>query len=51
MSTNRRNFLRNVTAASALLATDSFAKPFNIIRDLKKISPSLWLPLIYMMDV
>ncbi|MCE7038809.1 Gfo/Idh/MocA family protein [Dyadobacter sp. CY312] len=40
MSLNRRNFLRNVTAASALLATESVAKPFSIIRDLKKGSPN-----------
>ena len=40
MNSNRRIFLKNVTAASALLATDSIAKPFNIIKDLKKISPN-----------
>lgn len=40
MSLNRRNFLRNVTAASALLATESVAKPFSIIRDLEKGSPN-----------
>lgn len=40
MNPNRRNFLKNVTAASALLATESIAKPFNIIKDLKKISPN-----------
>jgi len=40
MKPNRRNFLKNVTAASALLATESIAKPFHIIRDLKKISPN-----------
>ncbi|REA56632.1 gfo/Idh/MocA family oxidoreductase [Dyadobacter luteus] len=40
MNSNRRVFLRNLTAVSALAATDSFAKPFNIIRDLKKISPN-----------
>ncbi|GGM87969.1 hypothetical protein GCM10010967_20710 [Dyadobacter beijingensis] len=40
MNPNRRNFLRNVTAASALLATESIAKPFHIIKDLKKISPN-----------
>lgn len=40
MKPNRRNFLKNVTAASALLATESIAKPFNIIKDLKKISPN-----------
>ncbi|TLV03318.1 Gfo/Idh/MocA family protein [Dyadobacter luticola] len=40
MQPTRRKFLQNVTAASALLATESIAKPFNIIRDLKKISPN-----------
>lgn len=40
MKPNRRNFIKNVTAASALLATESIAKPFNIIKDLKKISPN-----------
>lgn len=40
MKPNRRNFIKHVTAASALLATESIAKPFNIIRDLKKISPN-----------
>jgi len=40
MNPTRRKFLRNVTAASALLATENIAKPFNIIKDLKKISPN-----------
>ncbi|NIJ53758.1 Gfo/Idh/MocA family protein [Dyadobacter arcticus] len=40
MHPTRRNFLKNVTAASALLATNGIAKPFNIIKDLKKISPN-----------
>lgn len=40
MKPNRRNFIKNVTAASALLATESIARPFNIIKDLKKISPN-----------
>jgi predicted dehydrogenase len=40
MNPTRRKFLRNVTAASALVATGSVAKPFNIIKDLKKISPN-----------
>ncbi|MGV3601561.1 MAG: Gfo/Idh/MocA family protein [Dyadobacter fermentans] len=40
MKPDRRNFIKNVTAASALLATESFAKPFHIIKDLKKISPN-----------
>jgi predicted dehydrogenase len=40
MKPDRRSFLKNVTAASALLATESIAKPFHIIKDLKKISPN-----------
>ncbi|MCF2444123.1 Gfo/Idh/MocA family oxidoreductase [Dyadobacter sp. CY345] len=40
MSSNRRHFIKSVTAASALIATGSVAKPFNIIRDLRKISPN-----------
>jgi len=45
MHSSRRNFLKGLSAASALLATQSVAKPlgpqpFNIIRDLKKISPN-----------
>ncbi|MCE6987762.1 Gfo/Idh/MocA family protein [Dyadobacter sp. CY323] len=40
MHRTRRKFLKNVTAASAFLATESIAKPFNIIKDLKKISPN-----------
>ncbi|SEJ00167.1 Predicted dehydrogenase [Dyadobacter koreensis] len=40
MNSNRRHFIKSVTAASALIATGSVAKPFNIIRDLKKISPN-----------
>jgi predicted dehydrogenase len=40
MDSKRRHFLKSVTAASALIATGSVAKPFNIIRDLKKISPN-----------
>lgn len=40
MKPDRRSFLKNVTAASALLATQSIAKPFHIIKDLKKISPN-----------
>jgi len=40
MSSNRRHFIKSVTAASALIATGSVAKPFNIIRDLKKVSPN-----------
>jgi len=40
MKPDRRNFIKHVTAASALLATESIAKPFHIIKDLKKISPN-----------
>lgn len=40
MNPHRRNFIKNITAASALMATESIAKPFNIIRDFKKISPN-----------
>jgi len=40
MNSNRRHFIKSVTAASALIATGSVAKPFSIIRDLKKISPN-----------
>ncbi|GAB3165732.1 Gfo/Idh/MocA family protein [Telluribacter humicola] len=40
MKPNRRNFIKGVAATSAFLATESIAKPFNIIRDLKKISPN-----------
>ena len=40
MQSSRRKFIQNVGAASVLLATESFAKPFNIIKDLKKISPN-----------
>jgi predicted dehydrogenase len=40
MKLNRRNFIGKITAASAVLATQSVAKPFSIIRDLKKISPN-----------
>lgn len=40
MTSNRRHFIKSVTAASALIATGTVAKPFNIIRDLKKISPN-----------
>ncbi|CAG5017247.1 Inositol 2-dehydrogenase/D-chiro-inositol 3-dehydrogenase [Dyadobacter sp. CECT 9275] len=40
MSSDRRYFLKTVTAGSALIAAESVAKPFNIIRDLKKISPN-----------
>jgi len=37
---SRRKFIKGLTAASALAATQSVAKPFAIIRDLKKISPN-----------
>ncbi len=40
MESSRRKFIKNVGAASVLLATDSFAKPFNIIKDFAKISPN-----------
>ncbi|MFC5408691.1 Gfo/Idh/MocA family protein [Larkinella bovis] len=40
MHSNRRDFIKGLTAASALVATQSVAKPFHIIRDLKKISPN-----------
>ncbi|WP_159467706.1 Gfo/Idh/MocA family protein [Dyadobacter sp. 3J3] len=40
MHPTRRDFIKSVTAASALIASGSVAKPFNIIRDLKKISPN-----------
>ena len=40
MQSSRRKFIKGVGAASVLLATDTFAKPFNIIKDLKKISPN-----------
>jgi predicted dehydrogenase len=36
---SRRNFIKGIGAASALIATESIAKPFNIIRNLK-ISPN-----------
>ena len=39
MESNRRKFIKSIGAASALLATDGFAKPFNIIRSMK-ISPN-----------
>ncbi len=40
MSSSRRHFLKSLSAASALVATEGVAKPFNIIRDLKKGSPN-----------
>jgi predicted dehydrogenase len=40
MQSSRRKFIKGAGAASVLLATDTFAKPFNIIKDLKKISPN-----------
>ncbi len=39
MESSRRKFIQKVGAASVLLATDSFAKPFNIIKSLS-ISPN-----------
>lgn len=38
--TSRRNFIKGLGITSALLATESFAKPFSIIRNYKKISPN-----------
>jgi predicted dehydrogenase len=40
MHPNRRIFLKSLSAASALMAAESVAKPFNIIRDLTRISPN-----------
>jgi len=40
MKLTRRTVIKSVMAASALVATESIAKPFNIIRDLKKVSPN-----------
>nr|WP_293837235.1 Gfo/Idh/MocA family oxidoreductase [uncultured Arsenicibacter sp.] len=40
MQSTRRNFIKGVTAASALAATQSMAGPFSIIRNLKKVSPN-----------
>ena len=40
MQSSRRKFLKGLSAASALIATESVAKPFNIIQNLKKISPN-----------
>ncbi|WP_128546852.1 Gfo/Idh/MocA family protein [Larkinella soli] len=40
MNPSRRKFIKGISAASALVATQSVAKPFHIIRDLKKISPN-----------
>jgi hypothetical protein len=37
MQSSRRKFIKGVGAASVLLATDTFAKPFNIIKDLKTL--------------
>lgn len=39
MESNRRKFIKGIGAASVLLATDSFAKPFNIIKNMK-VSPN-----------
>jgi predicted dehydrogenase len=39
MASSRRQFIQNLGAASVLVATDSFAKPFNIIKNLS-ISPN-----------
>lgn len=40
MQSSRRKFIKGLSAASALVATESVAGPFNIIRDLKKVSPN-----------
>ena len=40
MKASRRDFIRSLSAASALIATQGVAKPFNIIPNLKKISPN-----------
>ncbi|WP_031527207.1 Gfo/Idh/MocA family protein [Dyadobacter crusticola] len=40
MNPARRKFLKKMSAASVLIAGESVAKPFNIIKDLKKISPN-----------
>ncbi|MBC7892487.1 MAG: Gfo/Idh/MocA family oxidoreductase, partial [Sphingobacteriaceae bacterium] len=40
MISSRRTFIKTISAASALAAVPGIAKPFNIIRDLKKISPN-----------
>lgn len=40
MRASRRKFIKSLSVASALLATEGVAKPFNIIRDLKKINPN-----------
>lgn len=39
MESTRRKLIKGIGAASVLLATDSFAKPFNIIRSMK-VSPN-----------
>ncbi|TDB68160.1 Gfo/Idh/MocA family protein [Arundinibacter roseus] len=40
MKPTRRNFIKKVTAASALVATESIARPFASIPNLTKISPN-----------
>lgn len=39
MTPSRRNFIKGIGAASALIATESIAKPFNIIKSLR-VSPN-----------
>ena len=39
MTPSRRKFIKGIGAASVLMATESFAKPFNIIKSLK-VSPN-----------
>ncbi|MBC7919912.1 MAG: Gfo/Idh/MocA family oxidoreductase [Ferruginibacter sp.] len=40
MQSSRRHFIKSLSAASALMATEGVAKPFHILRDLKKVSPN-----------
>ena len=40
MSSDRRTFIKTLTIASTVLAGESIAKPFNIIKNLKTISPN-----------
>lgn len=40
MKPSRRDFIKNLTLASVLTSSSSIAKPFNMIPDLKKISPN-----------
>lgn len=40
MQPSRRNFIRNLSAASALIATQSVARPFSIIPNLSRVAPN-----------